>query len=196
MIGNSIMHNKHWLPFQTTCYLCSRKAATVWLTNVERREGGFPSCLQITKFIWLGGKSSGCGRNLGNKGLVLTLPHILYVTGSISFNLPFALLSCATILQCREVIEKKIHQQLWGTRLLWSDKYHSEGNSSKYLLRTALHRAIAPSIQGAWSIPSMLLILLQYPWEATHYKSHFTDGRTDFSPSPRVVQWQSWELNH
>lgn len=168
----------------------------VWLASVGGREGGFLSCLQITKSIYLGWKSNGCGRNLGNKLLVLTLPHILYVTGSIPFHLPFALLSSATILWYREAIEKKIHQWLWGTQLLWSDKYHSEGNSSKYLLRTALHRALAPSIQGAWSIPSMLLILLQYPWEATHYKSHFTDGRTDFSPSPRVVQWQSWELNH
>lgn len=51
VIGNSLMHNKHWLPFQTACSLCSRKIATVQLTNVGRREGSFPWCLQITKLM-------------------------------------------------------------------------------------------------------------------------------------------------
>jgi len=37
----------------------------------------------------------------------LTLPYILFVTGFISFNLLFALLSCAAIRQCREKIEEK-----------------------------------------------------------------------------------------
>lgn len=108
MIGNSLMHNKHWLPFQTTCSLHSRNTVTVWLTRVGRREGNFPSCLQITKFIWLEIKSTGCGRNSGNKGLVLTLPHTLCVSGSLSISLPWALLSCAAVLLQRGNRKKSI----------------------------------------------------------------------------------------